>query len=235
MGFWGGHSWLGISHATFGEIRLGRQFVPAHFVAVAGDPFGYDYTAAGGWGFSKAGNVFTYAANSIGYRTPELFGGLTSEVLIGLREGGLVPNPANNTERVLGANVVYNKGPVYVAAAYNEVNNRTQVKNEYWVVTASYDFGPVRPMASYSEGYPLSTSITHGYTLGAIVPIGVGRLKALYARLDPSGSDNNTDKFGLGYEHYFSKRTNLYVDLGTAKTDQRERTSGFDVGLKHLF
>jgi predicted porin len=235
-GFWGGQSWVGISHVTLGELRLGRQFVPAHFVAVAGDPWGYDYTAAGAYGFNKGNSTFTYAANAIGYKTPVLFGGLTGEIMVGLGEGGITTaNPANNPDRVVSASLVYSQGPVYAAAAFNEVRTHTPAKNEYAMITVAYDLGFVRPLASFGGGRVNSSSLTHGFTLGATAPVGPGRVKAVYARLDPGGSNNETNKIGIGYEYNISKRTNLYANAGVARTEQRTRSSGFDAGVRHTF
>jgi predicted porin len=234
-GFWGGQSWVGLSHASVGELRLGRQYVPAHYVAVAGDPFGLAYTAAGGYAFDKGGSTFTYAANSIGYKTPSLFGGFTSEVMVGLGEGGTAVNPANNIDRVVSANVIYAKGPVYAGAGFYTVRSSTPVKNEFWVATAAYDLGFVRPIASFSASRVNSANLTHGFTLGLTAPVGAGVLKGIYARLDPSGSNNETDKLGIGYDYFLSKRTNLYANAGMAKTKDKTRASGFDAGIRHVF
>jgi predicted porin len=234
-GFFGGHSWVGISSPSWGEVRLGRQFVPAHYVALAGDPFIFDYTPASAYAFTKAGSTFTYAANSIGYRTPTLFGGLSSEVVVGAGEGGVTVNPANNPDRVTSASLVWNKGPLYAGAAFARVRTTTAAKNEYWVGTVVYDFGFIRPEVSFSAARTNTVTLTHGFTAGATMPVGLGRIKFVYARLDPSGDDNETNKVGLGFDYYLSKRTNLYVNAGTAKTKQRTTSSGFDAGVKHVF
>jgi predicted porin len=234
-GFFGGHSWVGLSKATWGEIRLGRQFVPAHYVAVAGDPWGFDYTAASAYAFNKGGSTFTYAANSVGYKTPAFFGGLTSEVVYGFREGGTAENPANNANNVISANVLYNRAPWYAGVAFSKVHSSTATKNEYWVLTAAYDLGIVRPILSYSGSRANAVNMTHGFTLGAVATMGQTRVKAVYARLQPPGSNNETNKFGIGADYAFSKRTSTYVNAGTADTKGRTRSTGYDIGIKHLF
>lgn len=234
VGFWGGHSWLGLGNARFGEVRLGRQFVPVHYVGTAGDPWGFDYNVASAYGFTKGGSTFTYAANSVGYKTPE-FGGITGEIVVGAGEGGTAVNPANNPNRVWSAAVQYKAGQAYVGLGMNKVRSTTDVKNEYWMLTASYNFGVVKPIVSYSEGKPNSTRKSKAATLGAIVPLGLGRVKAVVGHRDEPSSDENTLKFGLGYEYSLSKRTSLHADVGTAKTGDRSRTNGFEAGIKHLF
>ena len=235
LGFWGGSSWVGISKAGLGEIRLGRQYVPTHYISLEADPFRYDYGPASAYAFTKGGATFTYAANAVSLRTPSLLGGLTGEVVVGLGEGGTAVNPANNPNRVVSAALIYSQGPVYASAGYTEVRTTTPAQSEYWVMAAAYDFGFIRPIVSYSASRANTVNLTHGFTLGATAPVGNGRVKAVYGRLNPSGNDNNTDKLGLGYDHILSKRTNLYANVGTAKTQQRTRSTGFDMGVKHVF
>lgn len=235
LAFFGGHSWMGLSSKDWGELRLGRQFIPAHYVAVYGDPFGFDYTAASSYGFNKAGSTFTYAANSVSYKTPIFFNGLSSEVVYGLDEGGVAANPINNPNHVIGANVVYATGPLYLGAGFSDVHSATPVKNNFWVVSGGYDLGWIRPIFSVSGSKVNVTTMSHAMTLGATAPVGPGRVKAVYARLDPPGPNNRTDKFGVGYDYFLSKRTNLYVNAGTAKTQNLTRSSGYDFGMKHVF
>lgn len=234
-GFFGGHSWVGLSKASWGELRLGRQFVPAHYVAVAGDPWGFDYTAASAYAFNKGGSTFTYAANSLGYKTPSFFGGLNSEVVYGFREGGTAESAANNPNHVISANVVYSSAPWYAGVAFSKVHSSVPTKNEFWVATASYDLGFIRPIVSYSASRANAVGLTHGFTAGLVAPVGQGRIKAVFARLQPPGSNNETNKFGVGYDYFLSKRTNVYVNGGTADTKGRTRSTGYDFGLKHVF
>jgi predicted porin len=103
------------------------------------------------------------------------------------------------------------------------------------VVVAGYDFGVIRPTLQYSSAKNNSTDTSKGMSLGATAPLGAGRLKAVVARLDPAGPDNNTTKFGVGYEYFLSKRTSLHADIGSGKTDNQSRTTGFESGIKHTF
>lgn len=233
-GFFGGHSWVGLGNVAYGEVRLGRQFVPAHYVAVAGDPWGFDYNVGSAYGFTKGGSTFTYAANAASYRTPKL-NGFIGEVVIGLAEGGAAAGPANNPDRTWSAALSYDKDRLYVGIGHSKVRTEGSVKNEFTVVTASYDFGAFKPMASYSVGRPNTERLNRAYLVGVVAPIGAGRLKAVLARLDPAGDYNNTTKIGLGYEHFLSKRTSVHADVGTASTQGRHRSNGIEAGIKHVF
>ncbi len=234
-GMWRGQSWVGLGSSTLGEVRLGRQFNPALYVAQNGDPWGWDYNVGSVQVINRTGNNSTYAANAVTYITPN-FQGLTAQVQVGLGEGGTAVNPSNNTDRQVGFNVVYAKAPLYVGVAYNDVRvQNSPNKNQYTVVTAHYDFGVIRPIVQFAQGKNNSTERSRSFVLGATAPVGGGRLKVVAANLDPAGPDNKINKFGLGYEYPLSKRTSLHADIGTGKTTNLSRTTGYEAGLKHVF
>jgi predicted porin len=251
--FWNAQSWVGLSGA-FGEVRLGRQYVPAFFVGITIDPWGYDYNVAGASSFTRGGNGVTAAYNAVVYRTPNL-SGLTAEVMVAAGEGGAaaVYPPAGRIGRNEGANVQYSAGPLWAGLGYNNSRQEgTPIKNRYWNLGVAYDFGFVRAIASYSVGNNnvAGNPDTRTYLVGATAPLGAGRLKAVAARYDAAVGQNfnaantllppltggqNTTKFGLGYEYFLSKRTSVHADAGTASTEGVSRTTGFEAGIKHAF
>jgi len=251
--FWNAQSWVGLS-GSFGEARLGRQFVPAFHIGLASDPWAYDYNVGGSSSFTRGGNSVTMAYNAVVYRTPAL-GGFTAELMVAAGERGaaVVNAPAGRTGRNEGANVQYASGPLWVGLGYNNSRQEdTPVKNRYMNIGIAYDFGFVRPMASYAVGNNNVTGNpdTRTYLLGATAPLGQGRIRTVIARYDAAVGQNfnaanpllpqltqgqNTTKFGLGYQYFFSKRTSLHADAGTARTEGVSRTTGFEAGLKHIF
>lgn len=232
-GMWRGHSWVGLSSPTLGELRLGRQQNAALFVAQKGDPWNWDYNVGSVQVINRAGNAATYTANLVSYTTPN-FSGLTVKAEMGLGEGGT--DPLGNANRTVGANVQYTKGPLYVGLGYNDIRvSNSPAKNRYWVATLNYDFKFIRPILQYTSAKNLSTQSSHSYVIGATMPVSNGRLKAVVGRYDPAGANNTTLKLGLGYEYFLSKRTSVHADVGTGKTDGRTRTTGFEAGLKHIF
>lgn len=234
-GMWRGQSWVGLGSSSLGEIRLGRQFNPALYVAQNGDPWSWDYNVGSVQVINRAGNGSTYAANAITYITPNM-SGVTAQLQVGLGEGGTAANPLNNTDRQLGANIVYNKSGLYLGAAYNDVRIKNSPnQNRFVVLTGHYDFGPIRPILQYAQGKNVSTAYSRSFLVGATAPVGLGRLKMVAAQLDPAGADNTTRKFGLGYEYFLSKRTSVHADVGTGKTTNLSRTTGFEAGIKHVF
>jgi predicted porin len=262
-GFWHAQSWVGLSSTTMGEVRIGRQYVPAFWVGLASDPWGYDYNYAGAAGWTRGGNGVTRANNAVTYRTPNL-AGFSAEVQVAAGEGGSAVFNSAGYGRNVGANAQYNAGPLWVGLGYNQQRKMagTTPDNSFWNLGAAYDFGFVRPIVQYSAG---KNSITGNptvktYFVGATAPLGGGTLKAVVARYNAAagtstvpgapGSFNvnasnttlpgnwtgeDTTKFGLGYEYFLSKRTSVHADVGTAKTTTFSRSTGVEAGIKHTF
>jgi len=251
--FWNAQSWVGLS-GGFGEVRLGRQFVPAFQIAIASDPWAYDYNVGGSSSFTRGGNGVTMSTNAVVYRTPAL-AGITAEFMLAAGEGGaaIVNAPAGRVGRNEGANVQYSAGPLWVGVGHNNARQEgTPIKNRYTNLGIAYDFGFVRPIASYSVGNNnvAGNPDTRTYLIGATAPLGQGRLRTVVARYDAAAGQNfnatnpslpqltggqNTTKFGLGYQYALSKRTSVHADMGTAKTEGLSRTTGVETGIKHIF
>jgi predicted porin len=251
--FWNAQSWVGLS-GGLGEVRLGRQFVPAFQIGIRSDPWAYDYNVGGASNFTRGGNGVTMSYNAVVYRTPDL-AGFTAEVMVAAGEGGaaVVNAPASRVGRNEGANVQYAAGPLWAGVGYNNSRQEgTPIKNRYWNLGIAYDFGFVRPIVSYSVGNNNvdGNPETRTYFVGATAPLGQGRLRAVAARYDAAVGQNfnasnpflpqltggqNTTKFGLGYEYFLSKRTSAHADVGTAKTEGVSRTTGVEAGIKHIF
>jgi predicted porin len=251
--FWNGQSWVGLS-GGFGELRLGRQYVPAFYISIATDPWSYDYNVAGAFGFTRGGNGVTTAYNGVVYRTPNL-AGFSAELMFAAGEGGaaVVNLPAGRVGRNEGANLQYAAGPLWAGIGYNNSRQEgTPTRNRYWNLGIAYDFGFVRAIASYAVGNNnvAGNPDTRTYLIGATAPIGAGRLKAVVARYDAAVGQNfnaantllpqlsagqDTTKLGLGYEYFLSKRTSVHADAGTATTEGLSRTTGIEAGIKHVF
>ncbi len=253
-GFWNAQSYVGIS-GGFGEVRLGRQYTPAFYVSLASDPWGYDYNVAGAAGFTRGGNGITTAYNAVNYKSPNI-GGLVVDLQIAAGEGNSpVTQTGSQSGRNHGIAAQYTAGPLWLGAGYNELDQATgPVENKYWIVSAAYNFGVIRPMASYSVGTNNTATGNKAktYILGATAPLGSGTLKAVAARYDAAVGVNpnagspyaafanttgaNTTKFGVGYQYNFSKRTSIHADVGTAKTQGAfSRSTGVEAGVKHTF
>lgn len=232
---WFGRSTVGLQ-GPFGEVILGRDYIPAFFVAIQQDPFGYNTIGQMNALHTMAG----YAAadggirnnNSVIYKSPVIAGGLTASAAVSLGEGA-----RGQFGRSMGGNIEYRSGPIYVGAAIDQTkNNGVGDDPQLLLVAASYDFGFIKPFVGYSRNRTAVAGTTKDMNIGFNAPVGaVGVVHANAIRLDPAGGNNNTTKFALGYEHYLSKRTSLYADVATAKNQAFTRTTGFDFGLTHRF
>jgi predicted porin len=254
-GFWNGQSYVGLGSATIGEVRLGRQLVPAFFVGLSVDPFGYDFSVAGAASFTRGGAAVSTSNNAVSYLSPRM-GGLVAHLLVGAGEGGSAAVGAPGVGRNVGLSFQYADGPLWLGLGYNDAKREdTPLLNRQTVFGATYDFGPIKPMVGYAVGKNnvAGNPSTKTMLLGAIAPVGQGRVRALVARYDaavgqnPNGSPfspynafgyvNGADtlKLGFGYEHVLSKRTSLHAEVGSAKTEGFSRSTGFEAGIKHTF
>ncbi|HWT20771.1 MAG TPA: porin [Variovorax sp.] len=249
----------------FGEVRLGRDYVPAFWNTAIFDPFG----TGGGIGanqiyFSGLGGLVaptgTRASNSIGYFLPANLGGFYGQVMHAMGEndsnsvlpGTKVPNKHDGEHT--GARFGYQSGGLHVAVA----TGRTRYASGDLRVTnlgASYTFGPsLMNLKLTSELYKESKGSTDakGALVGFHLPIGPGEIKASYARyrLDPANAvrEPTSSKLAIGYVHNLSKRTALYGTiarisnrngaaqaLAGAITTANRASSGAEFGMRHIF
>ena len=238
--FWFGRSVVGLRSDTLGEVNLGRDYLPAFWPAVANDPWGWDtvgqfgrfYTWANYAGGDAAGIVSapgTRDNNAITYKTPDM-NGFSASGAVALGEGGA------SRGRAVGANAIYAAGPIYLGFGYDTAKHTTGTADaRLLLVSGAYDFGMVRISGVLANSRSIANVKSRGFILGARIPIGSGQARIGYGRLDPDGDNNNSTKVSLGYFHNLSKRTALYTDLGSAKTDKLTRSTGVDMGIKHLF
>lgn len=224
--FWQGRSWLGMA-GGFGEVRLGRDWAPAFYPANDGDPWGWDTVGQMGsehtWAlYDTTGPGNIRHRDMITYLTPDL-NGFAAQVAVSLKEDKAPRN-------TIGMNATYTSGPLYVGFGYDRVDS----DNLLYVLTGRYTMGPFTPIVSFAKS-KIDGSGVKNITLGLDAAVGAGRVLVGLAHLNPDGDNNNTTKLGVGYHHPLSKRTKVYVDLGSAKTQTLPRRTGIDLGLQHNF
>lgn len=206
--------------------------------------------------------------NAIAYISPN-FGGFTvigAYVANENKNGGA--NGANTYGYDVGAK--YEGGPVFVGLSYNRAN----VDNNAVIATlpgaaatlrnieasdlrlvASYDFGVVKVNGLAERVKVSATGFSETqkvYGLGAIVPVGQGKVTGQYYVARDISSTNNTGAklWSVGYEHSLSKRTILKANYARLANDNAasyqfgvnsgaanvgETSSGFQVGIRHSF
>ena len=229
--FWR-NSWVGLG-GGFGDVRMGRILMPLQDVNGGYDAF--DTGTVGSVHVNGLFNVATVRANSaIYYRTPAM-GGLFVHAAIAAGEGQL--NSGATSERPMGFAAGYAAGPLSVAFA----TDRSAANLDTVGLYGKYKFGAMTLMGQYEKADQTATLSTKGYSFSAVVPVGVGRILAGYARIDPSGTGvtrRTHSKFGIGGEYNLSKRTLIYSDIGKRSGSgltSAQTSAMFDLGVRHAF
>lgn len=232
--FWAGRSYVQLTSAAAGSVYLGREYSPAFWPAVKSDPFGWDgvgQLSTHQWAGFANNTSLVRTSNTLGYRSPNL-GGLTVQAAVGLGEGA--------ASRDTGFNVEYGAGPLYVGFGYDKLAGGPAATDGNSLINMAlhYDLGMVKLIGYYARGKTNGGNDTNkSVQIAATAPIGGGKLKAGWIRMDPQGNDNNLTKIGLGYDYPLSKRTNVYADLGrgTSAVNGVDTNTTYGVGLKHTF
>jgi len=102
----------------------------------------------------------------------------------------------------------------------------------------SYDFEAVKLYGQYFHtDTPDIRTTTRTTQLGLAVPVGVGRIMASVAqtRRDMPITDTSRTTAALGYDHYLSKRTDLYAVYLSDRLTGYERRGSLVLGMRHRF
>ena len=240
---------------NFGEVRLGRDYTPTYTGYSDYDVFGDNGVAASGKFDSSLGtarDTGTRADNMVSYFTPGNLGGFYGRASVAAGEG-------TAGKKYYGGRAGYAAGPLDVSASYGQTTVAPLLGDDKFKtadVGASYDFGVVKAMGYYTQSKFASQKIA-SYSIGAIVPIGVGQLKAAYTHANASGTNaagtsvdaNDANQFAVGYIYNLSKRTAIYTTAAYVKNKGAAtfavastptmaagaKSTGAEVGLRHSF
>lgn len=222
--FWHADSWVGLE-GSLGQLRLGRMFTPSYqYVMLPADVFEHsrvssNITAQTG----KSTSPYRFD-NGINYNIQR--GGFRLGVTFAPNEG------VANTKNAYSAAASYTSGKFYVAAGTENQSSEHDVWN---TVSAHWGDQSLKVRSFYGTGKNKLDQSIRSYSIGASGKVGVGTLKASYARMD--NRDLNTkvqDKFALGYYYTLSKRTTVYTDIAHDRAFTSNK-NGFDVGMMHWF
>ncbi|CAM3924177.1 porin [Roseateles saccharophilus] len=247
--FWGRRSTVSLM-GDFGEIRLGRYKTATKLHIEDFDPYAAtglgDVTKVFSNGLGSGATTFSRADNMVSYETPSGLGGFYGAADIAAGEG-------NNNNKEQDVRLGYKDGPIHVSAAFSSTGANTKYKVSS--VAGSYDFSGIKPALMYTTTKFGSAEIK-AVTAALTWSLGQGQLQTSYtdskandaARL-VSGVDN-AKLFAIGYIYSLSKRTSLYttfsqidnnggakyvVSGAPAATAGGQKSSGFDVGMRHSF
>ncbi len=196
----------------FGEVRIGRDYTPTFWNTTVYDPFGTNGVGSAmspGMGGFAANTTAVRSNNSISYFAPGGLGGVTAQVMVAF--GEQASNAANSKQgNYLGFRVGYNAGPLSAAFANGKVKGATSGAD---VTTqnlgVSYNLGVVAPSFVFGSEKD-SVNKTSFTEIGATAPVGAGQLRVAFSRYDVANSNNDWNKFAIGYGYDLSKRTQLY-------------------------
>lgn len=233
--FWAGRSYVQLTSAAAGSVYMGREYDPAFWPAVKSDPFGWDgvgqISSLQYAGYADVGSGSAVrTSNTVGYKSPNL-SGLTVQAAVALGEN------APGIGRQQGFNAEYSGGPIYAGLGYMRTTDGATDGNSLINLAFHYDLGFVKPIVYFGRAKTGTNGANSNKVveLAATAPIGPGKLKAAWARLDPEGANNTIQKIALGYDYPLSKRTNVYGDFGQAKQDGTSNNRAFGFGIKHTF
>lgn len=226
-------SYVSLSHATLGEVRLGRDFIPTHYNSIYFDPFNANGVArAGNLTFAGAGTgplpTAITGSNTVSYWLPPQLGGFYGMAMVGSGEN--LSTAANRDDgNFAGARVGFAAGAFDFAAAYTRTHyDTTSTIGNYAHanIGGSWDAGFARFFALYNKvtvRLAAGTVRKNTAEIGAHIPaFEVGRIRVSYAYLDDrsdeslrnaNGAPRDRDdarQLGIGYVHNLSKRTALY-------------------------
>ncbi len=213
----------------FGEVRLGRDYIPTFWNLTVFDPFGtngvgaYTNIVPGQGAGPLLGSNIVRANNSIAYFLPAM-GGLYGQFTVAAGEGTptagtaatsavTLPTPASNGNKYTGGRVGFAAGPVNVAVAVGQrevapVAGQDKMKSVNFA--GSYAIGPVKPMVQYGT-FKLGNNTLKTFLVGATATLGQGEVRFAYSKLknDTVASDD-VKQIALGYIYNLSTRTALY-------------------------
>jgi predicted porin len=243
----------------FGELRLGRDYVPTFWNHTVFDPFGTNgvgaqtnlmaFAAAGSTALNSGTSTLVRANNSIGYFLPGNLGGIYGQAMYSFKETTL----ANNANEYTGLRVGYANGPINAAIAFANEGSGNQTDNyKRWNIGASYDLGVAKIFAQYING-EFGAAEQKNLMLGVTAPVGAALLKASYGRADGAGN-NDANQIALGADYNLSKRTAVYTTYsrvtnkgaaafgvagagfaGNAAVTPGGKSTGFEFGVRHSF
>lgn len=250
--FWDRKATLGLTHARYGELRMGRDYVPSYANISRFDPL-----KANGVGnannlepttnsLGSAASTLLRANNTVSYFTPSTLGGFFVHAMVAAGEG----TPGN---KYRGARVGYAAGPFEVAVSAGATEGNA-AGDDFKVVNVGgvYDFGWVRPMGFWQKA-TFNARRQDNWLVGVAVPAGAGEVRLSYQRADQSGAGtdaNDATQVAASYFHALSKRTGLYATVSRVDNKGRQTyrasssggtltagndSTGTEVGITHAF
>jgi predicted porin len=247
---------VGLS-GSFGTVSLGRELAPHFLPTILFNPFGdsyqfsplilhadvptFDNSPIPVWSGSLAAD--TGWSNSIRYVTPEL-GGLKANLHYQFGE-----EAGRSSTNNYGLNALYFRGPLAVTAFYHNAEVRNPLptssfgapgnatRQKAWMLGTSYDVSIAKLYATYGRTSHNVDVSDKTASLGASMPFGQGKFLAAWAHTERTtlGVEQKRNTASFGYDHYLSKRTDLYAIYMHDRITRLDNGNSVGIGLRHRF
>ena len=247
-GFWSRGSFVALT-GGFGKVALGQYDNPLFTSGYTYNPFGssmafsptmrhfyYNQSAitqaVGGTSFD------TGFVNSITYETPNL-GGFTATAQFSPKES--TASTAGNSYAV---SATYAAGPFSASLTYVNSGIALAYDADEKVIGfgTSYDFGVLKAFGQYTQIKQESGIANKDriYQLGVSVPVTEkGSILASFGKqqnkLEAGGAKESDTIVSVGYDHFLSKRTDVYAVFSNNQHTALKSGQTFAVGIKHAF
>ncbi len=192
----------------FGAVILGRYDTPYKLVGRKVDLFGHhlgDARGITGWN-----NHDQRLDNVVAYKTPNMGGfGVLAAVVTADN------TTANSDIAAVSINGTYAKGPLFVGAAYQSIDNAAG-DNTAWRIAASYKMGAFRVVGLYDSSTDDSVNTDYSTIgIGGSFKTGAHTIKAqFYTAEQDTGTTPNAkaDLLAVGWDYGLSKKTTVYAE-----------------------
>ena len=212
--------------ASWGELRLGREYTPSFYVLQQGDVNGLNLYGNAGTFAQLGPNGFTRSDNSINYISPTL-ANLT--VRLGYSIGDESPVPPRNSGRTVGLSVAFKRESLMLAGFYQARSDvfpasaPNTEKTTFSGIVGRWDepgYSIAGGAARWNPAGPESATAGtfSSWWIGGAVKLGLSEIRAQYGKLrggttltiEPKGN-----LYSVSYLYSLSKRTTLYASYGS--------------------
>lgn len=226
--FWDRRSTVSLSHKAWGELRLGRDFVPSYRAWSRYDPFAYvgaarsaNFVSATPTGpirsaFASNPNTTVRSDNAVQWLLPAVWPGFEGELMAAPGEGGAA---ASGLAKLLGLRLGYG-GKVWGATlSHTRAQNSltTNGRFEDSVVGGHWQLTPQWRVSAAWRRFEQAQARQDLTMLAATGRHGVHELKLSWLQADLAGQVGSTQigandarQLGLGYVYHLSRRSALY-------------------------
>lgn len=238
--FFDRRSTLSLFSKEWGEVRLGRDFVPSYTAWSRHDPFAYvgaarsaNFVSATPVGpirsaFGTSANTTVRSDNGVQWILPRMAGGFDATLMWAPREGGTA---ANGLAQVSGVRVGYTAKQWHVTAASTRSRNNLTVDGSFrdTVMGGGFVAAGTQFNASWREFKYSQTSQTM-VMVAAQRSFGPHEIKGSWIKANLQGAvgitsvdGNDATQLGIGYVYTLSKRTALYATAARISNDGQAR------------